>query len=78
MTFNNTNLATKVKVKFFHSYNITVIDFNFGRHKDLSTFKSDIHLGRVDKSNVYRIEVNICTLLKSSSASFMNMCAFYR
>ena len=27
------------------SYNITVIDFNFGKHKDLSTLKSDIHLG---------------------------------
>ena len=27
------------------SYNKTVIDFNFGRHKDLSTLKSDIHLG---------------------------------
>ena len=23
------------------SYNKTVIDFNFGRHKDLSTLKSD-------------------------------------
>ena len=27
------------------SYNKTVIDFNFGRHKDLSTLKSDINLG---------------------------------
>ena len=26
------------------SYNKTVIGFNFGRHKDLSTLKSDIHL----------------------------------
>ena len=26
------------------SYSKTVIDFNFGRHKDLSTLKSDIHL----------------------------------
>ena len=26
------------------SYNKTVIDFNFGRHKDLSTLKNDIHL----------------------------------
>ena len=25
------------------SYNKTVIDFNFGRHKDLSTLKSDFH-----------------------------------
>ena len=30
---------------FEKSYNKTVIDFNFGRHKDLSTLKSDIHLG---------------------------------
>ena len=41
---------TKVKVAKFtflneKSYNKTVIDFNFGRHKDLSTLKSDIHLG---------------------------------
>ena len=36
------------------SYNKTVIDFNFGKHKDLSILKGDIHLGlplfRVDKS----------------------------
>ena len=42
--------TTKVKVEFFlflveKSYNKTVIDFNFGRHEDLSTIKSDIHLG---------------------------------
>ena len=29
------------------SINKTVIDFNFGRHKDLSTLKSDIYLGPV-------------------------------
>ena len=51
MTFNNINLVTKVKVENFHSYNKTVIGFNFGSHKDLSTFKSDIHLGQVDKSS---------------------------
>ena len=36
-----------VKFSFLNekSYNKTVIDFNFGRHKDLSTLKSDIHLG---------------------------------
>ena len=43
------SLTTKVKVAKFSflnekSYNKTVIDFNFGRHKDLSTLKSDIHL----------------------------------
>ena len=44
------SLTTKVKVvklSFLNDkpYNKTVIDFNFGRHKDLSTLKSDIHLG---------------------------------
>ena len=38
------SLTTKVKVAKFQflyekSYNKTVIDFNFGRHKDLSTLK---------------------------------------
>ena len=42
-------LITKVKVVKFSFlneklYNKTVIDFNFGRHKDLSTLKGDIHL----------------------------------
>ena len=40
--------TTKVKVENFHSqlksYNKTVIDYNFGRHEDLSTLKSDFHL----------------------------------
>ena len=62
------SLAIKVKVAKFSflnekPYNKTVIDFNFGRHKDLSTLKNDIHLGlppsclielslfRVDKSS---------------------------
>ena len=43
------SLTIKVKVAKFSflnekSYNKTVIDFNFGRLKDLSTLKSDIHL----------------------------------
>ena len=33
------------------SYNKTVIDFNFGIHEDLSTLKSDIHLGLVASVN---------------------------
>ena len=46
----NMSLPTKVKIAKFlflneKSYNIKVIDFYFGRHKDLSTLKSDIHLG---------------------------------
>ena len=54
------------------SYNKTVIDFNFGKHKDLSTLKSDIHLGLAASVNyhffesintyVYFIEVNNCIL----------------
>ena len=44
------SLTTNVKVAKFSSlneksYNKTVIDFNFGRHKDLSTLKSNLHLG---------------------------------
>ena len=44
------SLTPKVKIAKLSfldekSYNKTVIDFNFGRHKDLSTRKSDIHLG---------------------------------
>ena len=44
------SLTTKVKEAKFSllnekSYNKTVIDFTFDRHKDLSTHKSDIHFG---------------------------------
>ena len=44
------SLTTKVYVAKFSflnekSYNKTVIDFNFGRQKYLSTLKCDIHLG---------------------------------
>ena len=66
-----------MKVETFHSlfeksYNKTVIDFNFGRYKDLSALKSDIHLGLVASVNkhiiwwinphVYLIEVNKCII----------------
>ena len=54
--FSNTYVVTKVKVGNFHSqlksYK-TVIYCNFGRHKDLSTLKSDIHLGLI------KVHVNI-------------------
>ena len=51
-------LTTKVKVANFsflneNSYNKTVIDFNFGRHKDLSTLNSDIHLGQAVSMNYH-------------------------
>ena len=35
------------------SYNKPVIDFNIGRHKDLSTLKSDIHLGLAASVNYH-------------------------
>ena len=35
------------------SYNKTVIDFNFSIHKDLSTLKSDIHLGLAASVNYH-------------------------
>ena len=57
------------------SYNKTVIDFNFGRQKDLSTLKSDIQLGLAASVNyhffglinsyVYLIKVNNCIILDS-------------
>ena len=34
------------------SHDKTVIDFRFGRHKDLSTLKSDIHLGLAASMNI--------------------------
>ena len=54
----NMSLTTKVKVAKFSflnekSYNKTVIDFNFGRQKDLSTLKSDIHLGLAASVNYH-------------------------
>ena len=52
------SLTTKVKVENFHekSYNKAVIDFNFGRHKDLSTLKSDIHLSLAASVNYHFFE----------------------
>ena len=52
------SLTTKVKVAKFSflnekSYNETFIDFNFDRHKDLSTLKSDIHIGLAASVNYH-------------------------
>ena len=52
------SLSTKVKVakvSFLNekSYKKTVIDFNFGKHKDLSTRKSDIHFGLAASVNYH-------------------------
>ena len=72
------SLTTNVKVANFSflnekSYKKTVIDFHFGRHKDLSTLKCDIHLGLAASVNYhffgyinpyfYLIEVINCILL---------------
>ena len=58
---------TKVKVAKFSflnekSFNKTVIDFNFGRHKDLSTLKNDIHLGLAVSVNYhfFRVDKPLC------------------
>ena len=56
------SLTTEVKVakfSFFNekSHNKTVIDFNFGRHKDLSTLKNDIHLGEL---SFFRVDKSLC------------------
>ena len=54
----NMSLTTKVKVAkssfiYEKSYKKAVIDFNFGRHKDLSTLKSDIHLSLAASVNYH-------------------------
>ena len=75
--------TTKVKVKFKKkSYSKTVIDFNFGRHEDLFTLKSDIHLGlaasmniafQVDNSSCLPIEVNNCIVLHQNSICLLEI-----
>ena len=75
--------TTKVKVKFKKkSYGKTVIDFNFGRHEDLFTLKSDIHLGlaasmniafQVDNSSCLPIEVNNCVVLHQNSICLLEI-----
>ena len=52
------SLTTKVKVAKFSllnekSYDKTVIDFNFGRHKDSYTLKGDINLGLAASVNYH-------------------------
>ena len=41
--FNNKSESRKFSFSVEKSYNKTVIDFNFRKHEDLSTLKSDIH-----------------------------------
>ena len=61
------SLTTKMEVAIYSflndkSYNKTVIDFNFGRYKDLSTLKSDIHLGLTASVNYHflRVDKSLC------------------
>ena len=35
------------------TYSLSIFDFNFGTHKDLSTLKSDIHLGLAASVNYH-------------------------
>ena len=65
--WSNMSLTTKVKVAKFSflnekSYNKTVIDFNFGRHKNLSTLKSDIDLGLsgLGELSLFRVDKSLC------------------
>ena len=51
--FNDRSESSKISFLNEKSYNKTVIDFNFGRHKDLSTLKSDIHLGLAASVNYH-------------------------
>ena len=70
--FKNKSESRKFSFLVEKSYNKTFIDFNFGRHKDLSTLISDTHLALVASVNyhffglinpdVYLIEVNYCIL----------------
>ena len=51
--FNNKSEVENLSFLVEKSYNKTFIDFNFGRHKDLSTLKSDIHLGLAASVNYH-------------------------
>ena len=51
--FTNKSESRKFSFLVEKSYNKTLIYFNFGRHKDLSTLKSDIHLGLAASVNYH-------------------------
>ena len=79
--------VSKVKVKILllqlkKACNKTVIDFNFGRHKDSSALKSSIHLGLAALMNItfsdrYVCPPNfilyMCTMLLLVSKTFCTM-----
>ena len=50
---NNKSESRKFSFLVEKSYNKTFIDFNFGRHKDLSTLKSDNNLGLAASENYH-------------------------
>ena len=53
-------------VKKPYVYNKTGIDFNFGRHEDLSNLKSDIRLDLVASViSLYQVDILMSTSLKS-------------
>ena len=60
--------TTKVNVEKNHSllkshYNEAVIDFNFGKHGDLYTLKSDIHIGLAASENItFLVDKSSCLL----------------
>ena len=51
--FNSKSESRKFSFLVVKSYNKTFIDFKFSRHKDLSTLKSDIHLGLAASVNYH-------------------------
>ena len=51
--FNNKSESRKFSFLVEKSYKETVIDFNFGKHEDLSTLKSDIHLSLAASMNYH-------------------------
>ena len=51
MTSTKKVKSRKLSILVEKSYNKTVIDLNFSRHGDLSTLKSDIHIGLVASVN---------------------------
>ena len=75
-------------IKFNITHSENNIDFNFGRHKDLSTFKSDVHLGLAASVNyhffeyiyphVYLTEVNNCIISQGLSILILNSYKQYK
>ena len=53
MTWTTKSESRKFSFLVDKSYNKTVIDFNFGKHEDLSALKSDIHLGLAASVNYH-------------------------